>query len=146
MSCQAQFHVCLGFLHAVLTHLNHIPVLSPSLLSLLHWLCIFFFFLNLRSRSLLSHAIFLPAWQDFLHIVMVSSRALRKVAVQCCQLRSAPMSLRTIFREILFTNPLNRSKFSNPQGPEPSPCHAHAPQDHKFPQGMAATAQAASRL
>lgn len=34
--CQAQFHLCLGFPHALPTHLNHIPVLFPCHLSLIH--------------------------------------------------------------------------------------------------------------
>lgn len=83
--CQAQFHLCLGFTYPVTTHPNHIPVLSPSHLSLFHWLCIFFFLVNLRSMFLLNRAVFWPALQDFLHIMMASSCALRKVALKCCQ-------------------------------------------------------------
>lgn len=86
------------------------PSILPSHLSLLHWLCIFFL-LNLRSRSLLRHAIFWPAQQDFLHIMMVSSCAIRKVALKCCQFWAAHMSLRTVSQGISFTNSLNTLTF-----------------------------------
>jgi len=66
---------------------------------------------SLTSRSLLSHADFLPHLPDFLFWGKKSSCILRKASLKCCRLCSVPSSLRTVCQGILSNSALNWLKF-----------------------------------
>lgn len=70
----------------------------------------FFFFLNLISTSLLSHAVFLPLLLVILCWGMESCFAFRKVSLKSFQFCSVPMSIRTDSQRIWSNNSLNNKK------------------------------------
>lgn len=82
--CQVLFQLSLGFPDTIPTHSNNITVLFRQVTChCFHCLCISLLLLSLRSRSVLSHAIFQPALLSFLHTRIKSSCTLRKVVKEC---------------------------------------------------------------
>jgi len=126
--CQIQFHPRLVFHDPIPAHLT--ASLYSSLATHLCFYCLYFlsFSLGLTSRSLLSHAGFLPPLPDFLLWAMESSCAFRNMFLKCCQLCSVPLSLRKASQGISSSNSLNSQKFApEVQGPDSTLCKAHIP-------------------
>lgn len=92
----------------------HVPIAllysSQAIHPQFHCLFISFVFLNLTSRFLLSHTVFLPSLLD-LHMGMETTQVLRKVSLKFYQLCSVLLSLQTTSQEISSNNSSNSWKF-----------------------------------
>lgn len=106
---QVQFDLCYCFCDPTSACMDSIPIFFSGHPIFLSTACTC---LSYPSRSLLSHASFLPPPLDFLCQGMESSCAFRKVSLKSCQLCSIPKSLRTAFQGIPSSNLLNRWKFT----------------------------------
>jgi len=116
-----KYYCCCYSSHPFLGSVPFVPWLSRSHFYQSGWhlcvdpwphiysLCTFSLSLSLTSKSLLTHASFLPFLLDFINWGMESSCELRKASLKCCQFCSIPLSLRTASQGISSKNNLNFS-------------------------------------
>jgi len=96
ITSQVQFHLPCGFPNPIFACPMASLYSSQAIRPCFHYLYFFFLPFSLTSRSLFSHAGFLPPLLVFLYREMESKFSLRKVCLKNCLLSSVLMSLRTV--------------------------------------------------